>query len=830
MPIQYVGGQTSGRAGATSTSSVNFALTGGIDTVPRDGDLVIISCAVGSQGRNAAQAISGYTALTQLNPNSTTQDTSLCVSYKRMGPTPDTSFTLPSTGNNQDAQAYTVQVFRGVNYYTPMDVTPITATGTGTTRADPGAITPQAAGAFIVVCSAGCAAATSNFTYSALSGVLTFSQADTNDVVVGSGYYDAWSSGAYDPAASSTGSANAADSWAAYTLALRPSPAIDTIVDDFDGASVDTNIWWLADSTSGCTPTIVADALDLNITAAVTNNRSLAYSTSIFSLIGSSVYVKLVRPCRTSGDAAGIATQLMLEQDAPAGRGDRLYFTISSNGTFEVVKQDNFVPTQLALITSDYFSNAATHKCLRIREASGTVYFDTAPESSSNPPASGDWVNRHSVALSSLPARFDAVTVFLWTLMYDAAGGVPTQSAQFDGLNTAASVIAPSGSLAATETGSDTASFAGNVKVTGTLATSESGSDTFAGTGNALPAIVGTLAATETGSDTFAGVIDNRDVVGSLAATEPATDTFAGSGTTGNAGAMAASESGADTFAGNGAVQVTGALAASEAGSDGFAGAGIVKVTGTLAPTETGADTFVATGTLSHSGTLAAQETTNDVFAGAGVVKITGSLAATETGQDDYTGQGTAGGVTANLAVTETGSDVFASTGSIPVTGTMVLAEAGADAFAGSGKLPIQGSLASVESGIDQFLASSYVAVVGSFAATELGPDVLFVPGFVRIIGAMAANEASIAIPANPGIDFASFSGVVPVVGSLAAVEPQADIFSADGKSIIYSTLNAVEAGVDIFSASGYVFSQYPLAGLEQLYPLTGLKQSYPLE
>lgn len=230
MPITYVGGQVSGRAGATTTPSTNFALTGGLAAVPAAGDLVIITAVVGSQARNPAQAISGYTALGQLNPNTQTYDTSLNVSWKRMGSTPDTAFTLPSTGNNQDAQSYTVQVFRGVDPTTPFDgVTPVTASGTGTTRANPGQITPNTAGAWIVVCSGGAAAAASAYTYSGLTAVLSRADADTNDSVVGSGYYSSWSSGAYDPAASTTGDATATSSWAAYTLALKPEPNAYTL-------------------------------------------------------------------------------------------------------------------------------------------------------------------------------------------------------------------------------------------------------------------------------------------------------------------------------------------------------------------------------------------------------------------------------------------------------------------------------------------------------------------------------------------------------------------------------------------------------------------------
>lgn len=224
--IQYVGGQVAGRVGINASTSVVFFFTGGIDSAASPGDLVIITSVVGSQARNPAQAISGYTALGQLNPNTTLYDTSLNVSYKFMGDTPDAVFTLPSTGNTADAQEYTVQVFRGVNPTTPLDVAVVSATGTATSRCNPASITPVTAGAWVVICGGGAAATGANYTAPAnfTTNFLTGFTADTNDALAGSGYWSGWTSGAVDPAAYTGGSNNANDSWAAYTIALRPAP------------------------------------------------------------------------------------------------------------------------------------------------------------------------------------------------------------------------------------------------------------------------------------------------------------------------------------------------------------------------------------------------------------------------------------------------------------------------------------------------------------------------------------------------------------------------------------------------------------------------------
>ena len=230
--ISYVGGQVAGRAGNTSTASITFSLTGGTDATPQAGDLVIIAVVVGSQARNPACAISGYTALGLLNSAAATEDTSMDVSYKFMGGTPDTTFTLPSTGNVADAQRYTVQVFRNVDPTTPLDVAVVSATGSATGRPNPGSITPTTSGAYVVICGGGAAGTGASYTAPAnyTTNFLTGSTADTNDAMIGSGYR-AWTSGAEDPASYTGGTTNATDSWAAYTIALRPAPATTPFAD-----------------------------------------------------------------------------------------------------------------------------------------------------------------------------------------------------------------------------------------------------------------------------------------------------------------------------------------------------------------------------------------------------------------------------------------------------------------------------------------------------------------------------------------------------------------------------------------------------------------------
>jgi len=224
MAISYVGGQVGGRQGSTSTNPVSFSFSGGSDTTPSADDLVVVTTVVGSFVTAAGTDITtptGYTNLTQLVADDTF-NTYFGVAYKIMGSTPDSSVTFPSTGSTSNAQSYCIQCFRGVDTTTPMDVTPTSATGIDTGLANPPAITPTTSGSWIVVCSGSGGGSAVTFTYGDLTNVLTHAEDDSNDATVGNGYYTGWTSGSYDPAATTTGPEGGGDSWASYTLALRP--------------------------------------------------------------------------------------------------------------------------------------------------------------------------------------------------------------------------------------------------------------------------------------------------------------------------------------------------------------------------------------------------------------------------------------------------------------------------------------------------------------------------------------------------------------------------------------------------------------------------------
>ena len=216
-------------------------------------------------------------------------------------------------------------------------------------------------------------------------------------------------------------------------------------------------------------------------------------------------------------------------------------------------------------------------------------------------------------------------------VVYDADSDTYSNVVVSDVVTTLAALI--TGTLAAQETGADTAALSGQVLVQGALAATEAGADTAALAGSVI--VAGALAASEAGADTaaLAGAVI---VAGALAATEAGADTSAinGSSAVTTTGSIAATEAGSDTAALTGAVLVQGLLDALEAGADTGSLAGQITVAGTVAATESGGDTSAATGAVLVAGLMSAVEGGEDTSAAVGQIIVGGSLAAAEVGSD----------------------------------------------------------------------------------------------------------------------------------------------------------------------------------------------------
>jgi hypothetical protein len=224
--------QASGATGTVNVSLTTLQNAAGSNVSPAADDLVIAVSACGSTADRNLATPSGWTALTELYSDGTTTDTNLSVFYKIMGGTPDTAISdFPRSGNLADGQAITIFCFRGVDTTTPLDVAAVSATGTASTQFNAGSITPSTAGAWIFVAGGGGSGATSLLTNpgdlsSTTNHFRSAVSADTNDAVVGAGIKTDWASGAFNPSAFTGGTTNAGDSWAAYTIALRPASGV----------------------------------------------------------------------------------------------------------------------------------------------------------------------------------------------------------------------------------------------------------------------------------------------------------------------------------------------------------------------------------------------------------------------------------------------------------------------------------------------------------------------------------------------------------------------------------------------------------------------------
>src|SRR3989338_8902398 len=99
MAIEYVGGQTQALSASGSTT-VTFALTGGLASAPADGDMVLVSVALTNTSDVSIGVLTtGYSEIAELYSNDTDADANLSLSWKRMGASPDASVQVSGTGS-----------------------------------------------------------------------------------------------------------------------------------------------------------------------------------------------------------------------------------------------------------------------------------------------------------------------------------------------------------------------------------------------------------------------------------------------------------------------------------------------------------------------------------------------------------------------------------------------------------------------------------------------------------------------------------------------------------------------------------------------------------
>lgn len=225
----YVGGTSNVGTGASYTVSLNGTLTGGSNSSPSQGDLILVftgeanSASVTStcSGNNGGS----YSTIRAHKNSPDTHDANLDSFYKFAGATPDTTLTITRGNNNTTYGSGTVvHVWRGIDPTTPFNVTPTVASGTNGSAANPPAITPTIAGSIVLYVGHASQLAASGTVYTT-AGTYPISikgDGSTGDSIIMASHYTAWTSGAYDPAAFTGSTTTTALAWVGLTIVLAP--------------------------------------------------------------------------------------------------------------------------------------------------------------------------------------------------------------------------------------------------------------------------------------------------------------------------------------------------------------------------------------------------------------------------------------------------------------------------------------------------------------------------------------------------------------------------------------------------------------------------------
>lgn len=229
--IEFVGSTTATYVGAATDVSLSLtSLTGGIGSQPAAGDFILVFLAgwgannTGWNIKDGSGTAYAYEATSSYYSSTYFMYHVQYAGWKFAGGTPDTNLTFSGPSINTE-KCVVVMVFRGVDSVTPFDVaTVVNGTGTvGSSLPNPSSITPSTSGAFVV--------AAGSVAGSSASGTMTSSDLDyfaqrtspaagAYKAAIGVGY-EAWSGGAFDPAAFGGVTASNATN-IAQTMALRP--------------------------------------------------------------------------------------------------------------------------------------------------------------------------------------------------------------------------------------------------------------------------------------------------------------------------------------------------------------------------------------------------------------------------------------------------------------------------------------------------------------------------------------------------------------------------------------------------------------------------------
>jgi hypothetical protein len=297
MAISFVGSLPTvgaNNGGNVTLTFSNLRDTSGAQPTLQQGDVVV--CAYACSGTADHAMSTSSSDWTEVSPEAYadgTIDTNLAVYYKVMGASPDTQFVGVGPTGASNGTIGVAMAFRGLNSAVLDVAVPTPATGTATSVPNAPSIAPSTAGAWIVVVGAGAAGAGASYSNSDLSSgsnhFRTGNHPETNDIAIGMGFKSDWVSGAFDPAAWTGGNVNASNSWAAFTLALKPdtaqtlSPSLFTNTQTFHGPTVTPGTVTLSPALATNTQSFFAATVSASITLspALLTNTQTFYAANI---------------------------------------------------------------------------------------------------------------------------------------------------------------------------------------------------------------------------------------------------------------------------------------------------------------------------------------------------------------------------------------------------------------------------------------------------------------------------------------------------------------------------------------------------------------------
>ena len=221
LDIQLVGQAAKGGLGQ---NDMVFDLVSEVSSDIQENDLILV--AVAEPTTSGLSTPTGYTSIAGSTGNDV-YDIRVQTFYKIMGPTPDTSLTVPFI-TTAEGTAVIVSVLRNVDISNPLDVAPVTQSTTNTMKPDPPAITTITDGSAVVAVGAG-VARNLEFQYPFAESIGNFVSVtgtrDNNEMVasLGQGLELIANTGTFNPQPFNLSGPDDGDfSAAAITMAFRP--------------------------------------------------------------------------------------------------------------------------------------------------------------------------------------------------------------------------------------------------------------------------------------------------------------------------------------------------------------------------------------------------------------------------------------------------------------------------------------------------------------------------------------------------------------------------------------------------------------------------------